>query len=175
MTYLTPCPPRLLLRRPCCDCTGTYEDEIFMESIVKTISDFDASAGPLFAYVAWHNVHAPLQVSGRPPASVTLACPPQLRPSQHRGPPQVPDAYLRNFSFIDDEKRRLYAAKVNYMVRRGVRGRRGCVHPLWPSPFPTAALAGHNDGPRRRRSQGQGPLGEHPHRRELRQRRAPRR
>ena len=60
-----------------------------MEHIVAQINSYNASLGPLFAYIAWHNCHAP---------------------------PQVPNDYLANFSFIDYEPRQVYAAKANFMA-----------------------------------------------------------
>jgi hypothetical protein len=69
---------------------GKYEDELFMEHIVDRVNEHNASAGPFFAYVAWHNCHAP---------------------------EEVPNAYLNNFSFINFAGRQTYAAKANFMVR----------------------------------------------------------
>lgn len=65
-----------------------YEDELFMEHIVDRVNEHNASAGPFFAYVAWHNCHAP---------------------------EEVPNAYLNNFSFINFAGRQTYAAKANFM------------------------------------------------------------
>jgi len=76
-----------------CALAGKYEDELFMEHIVAVINSYNASLGPLFAYVAWHNCHAP---------------------------PQVPDNYLANFSFIDYQPRQVYAAKANFMASEDV-------------------------------------------------------
>ena len=64
-----------------------YEDDLFRESILKTIAAHDP-ATPLFAFIAWHNCHVPLQ---------------------------VPQAYVDKFAFINNSDRALYAAKANYM------------------------------------------------------------
>lgn len=78
---------------------GKYEDEIFLEHIVEQINNHDPANGPLFAYIAWHNCHAP---------------------------PQVPNDYLANFSFINYQPRQVYAAKVNFMVRQHTSSCCGC-------------------------------------------------
>jgi len=64
-----------------------YEDDLFTTSIVSTIKAHDPSV-PFFSYIAFHNVHAPLE---------------------------VPDAQLASFAWIPDLNRRKYAAMVNYM------------------------------------------------------------
>jgi arylsulfatase B len=64
-----------------------YEDEIFTRSIVSTINASDAST-PFFAYVAFHNVHEPLE---------------------------VPQATLDKFAWIDFADRRKYMAMVHEM------------------------------------------------------------
>jgi arylsulfatase I/J len=66
-----------------------YEDELFAEHMVAQIAQHNASAGPFFGFAAWHNCHAP---------------------------PEVPAAYLANFSsFIPVPARAMYAAKANYL------------------------------------------------------------
>jgi len=66
-----------------------YEDELFAERMVAQIQQHNASAGPFFGFAAWHNCHAP---------------------------PEVPAAFLANFSaFIPVPGRAMYAAKANYL------------------------------------------------------------
>ena len=64
-----------------------YEDEIFTRSIVDTINASDP-ATPFFGYVAFHNVHEPLE---------------------------VPQATLDRFAWIDNPTRRKYMAMVSEM------------------------------------------------------------
>ena len=64
-----------------------FEDELFRDHIVTTITKHDASK-PLFAFIAWHGVHVPLE---------------------------VPQAYVDRFAFINDTNRALYAAKAAHM------------------------------------------------------------
>jgi arylsulfatase I/J len=64
-----------------------YEDEILTRSILSTINASDPST-PFFAYVAFHNVHEPLE---------------------------VPAATLAKFSWIEDPTRQKYMAMVNEM------------------------------------------------------------
>lgn len=64
-----------------------YEDELFTASIVNTIQSHDPAI-PFFAYIAFHNVHAPLE---------------------------VPADQLARFSWIDNPGRQSYAAMVNLM------------------------------------------------------------
>lgn len=64
-----------------------YEDELFTRSMVATINASDPSV-PFFAYVAFHNVHEPLE---------------------------VPNATLDKFAWIDYMDRRKYMAMVNEM------------------------------------------------------------
>lgn len=67
------------------DCV--YEDALFTNFTVNAIANHDTTV-PLFLYLAFHNVHAPLE---------------------------VPAADLARFAFIDDPDRRAYAAMVNVM------------------------------------------------------------
>lgn len=64
-----------------------YEDELFAEHMVNHIAQHNAST-PFFGFVSWHNCH---------------------------WPPEVPNAFLKNFSFIDVAGRAVYAAKANFM------------------------------------------------------------
>lgn len=64
-----------------------YEDELFAEHMLNHIAEHNTSA-PFFGFIAWHNCHSPME---------------------------VPTAYLKNFSFINNTGRALYAAKANFM------------------------------------------------------------
>ena len=73
------------------DCV--YEEDLFVDFIMETIdslypSENKTNSKPLFLFYAPHLVHTPLQ---------------------------VPEKYLRKFSFIDNIYRRYYAAMVNYL------------------------------------------------------------
>jgi arylsulfatase B len=69
--------------------TCVYEDELFAEHMVARIAQHNASAGPFFGFISWHNCHAPNE---------------------------VPAAFLANFSaLIPNKGRAMYAAKANYM------------------------------------------------------------
>ena len=67
--------------------TCKYEDELFAEHMVNHIAEHNAST-PFFAFISWHNCHAP---------------------------PEVPAAFLKNFSGINVTGRAMYAAKANFM------------------------------------------------------------
>ncbi|XP_019856107.1 PREDICTED: arylsulfatase B-like isoform X2 [Amphimedon queenslandica] len=64
-----------------------YEEGLFKERVLDVVSNHDPST-PLFLYYAPHIVHTPLQ---------------------------VPDRYLKLFSFINDHDRQYYHAMVNYL------------------------------------------------------------
>ena len=64
-----------------------YEEALFKERLLNVVSKHDPST-PLFLYYAPHIAHTPLQ---------------------------VPDKYLKMFSFIDDHDRQYYHAMVNYL------------------------------------------------------------
>ena len=64
-----------------------YEEGLFKERLLDVVSKHDPNT-PLFLYYAPHIVHTPLQ---------------------------VPDDYLRKFSFIDNKDRMYYHAMVNYL------------------------------------------------------------
>lgn len=64
-----------------------YEDDLFTDRVLDEVNSHDA-AQPLFYYWAMHATHTPLQ---------------------------VPDAWLDEFAFVDDEDRRKYDAMVNHM------------------------------------------------------------
>jgi len=64
-----------------------YEDELFAEHMVNHIAMHNTST-PFFGFISWHNCHAPNE---------------------------VPNAFLKNFSFINATGRAMYAAKANYM------------------------------------------------------------
>ena len=77
--------------RPAHGINGTgpdnYEEGLFKERLLSVVSKHDPST-PLFLYYAPHIVHAPYQ---------------------------VPDKYLKRFSFIDNQLRQYYHAMVNYL------------------------------------------------------------
>ena len=64
-----------------------YEEALFAERLQQVVGSRDAST-PLFLYYAPHIVHSPYE---------------------------VPDRYLKKFSFIDDKRRQVYAAMVKYL------------------------------------------------------------
>ena len=64
-----------------------YVDDIFLRRVLDVIAAHDPST-PLFLSFTPHGVHTPLE---------------------------VPQAFLDKFSFIDDPRRRLYAAMVNHV------------------------------------------------------------
>lgn len=64
-----------------------YEEGLFKTTVLNIIKDHDPFT-PLFLYYAPHIVHTPLQ---------------------------VPDSYLKKFSFIDNSDRQYYHAMVNYL------------------------------------------------------------
>ena len=77
--------------KPASSLNGTgpdnYEEGLFKERALQIIENHNAST-PLFLYYAAHIVHRPYQ---------------------------VPDSYLKKFSFIDEQYRRVYLAMVNYL------------------------------------------------------------
>ena len=74
--------------RPARELNGTgYEEGFFRERILKIVQDHSTST-PLFLYYAPHIVHTPLE---------------------------VPDSYLAQFDFIDNDDRRHYMAMVKYL------------------------------------------------------------
>ena len=74
--------------KPAHGVNGTdYEETLFKERVMSIINQYNSSS-PLFLYYAAHLVHAPLE---------------------------VPDSYLKKFSFIDNKDRQIYHAMVNYM------------------------------------------------------------
>ena len=73
--------------KPARELNGTgYEEDIFKERILKIVEDHPTSS-PLFLYYAPHIMHTPLD---------------------------VPDSYLTQFDFIDDDNRQPYMAMVKY-------------------------------------------------------------
>ena len=73
---------------PASELNGTgYEEDIFRERILKIVEDHSTST-PLFLYYAPHIVHTPLE---------------------------VPDSYLTQFDFIDNDDRQHYTAMVKYI------------------------------------------------------------
>ena len=64
-----------------------YEEGLFRQKLLEVINNHDTSA-PLFLYYAPHIVHTPLE---------------------------VPDSYVKKFSFIQDKDRQIYHAMVNYL------------------------------------------------------------
>jgi arylsulfatase B len=64
-----------------------YEDELFRDSIIDTITAHNAST-PLFSFISFHNCHIPLE---------------------------APAAFVEKFSFINVSDRALYAAKANHV------------------------------------------------------------
>ena len=76
----------MLLRHADASCNGTHSTELQSREVVRDIERHDVSR-PLFAYVAWHAVHDPLQ---------------------------VPDVFKNRFrSTIEDESRRTLAGMIN--------------------------------------------------------------
>ena len=77
--------------RPATGINGTgpdkYEEGLFIERVLQIINEHDPSV-PLFLYYAPHIVHMPYE---------------------------VPDKYLKMFSFIDDKLRQVYHAMVKYL------------------------------------------------------------
>ena len=74
--------------KPAVGINGTeYEEALFEEKLMNIVNDHDTST-PLFLYYAAHLIHAPLQ---------------------------VPNKYVKKFSFIDDMNRQYYHAMVKYM------------------------------------------------------------
>jgi hypothetical protein len=116
-----------------------FEDELFRDRIVGAIAAHDASA-PLFAFIAWHGVHVPLE---------------------------APQAYVDRFSFINVTARALYAAKVahsKYPARALKNGAPQHAPPhssnpqTPPQPSPNS---GRHDGRRGCRAARGGIVGEH--------------
>ena len=64
-----------------------YEEALFAERLQQIVNNHETST-PLFLYYAPHIVHAPYE---------------------------VPDRYLKKFSFIDDQSRQVYTAMVKYL------------------------------------------------------------
>ena len=75
--------------KPAHGVNGTdYEEALFKSHLLQVVNNHDPTASPLFLYYAPHIVHDPLQ---------------------------VPDDYLKQFSFIDDNNRQYYHAMVKYL------------------------------------------------------------
>jgi arylsulfatase B len=65
----------------------TFEDDLFLQRALRVVRNHNASA-PLYLFWAMHACH---------------------------GPRQVPDWMLNHFAFIDDHRRRMYAALASYL------------------------------------------------------------
>ena len=67
---------------------GTYTGELFAREAVNAIRDHDASASPLFLYLALHNTHAPLE---------------------------APWKYVRQYAHFNDTRREIFSGMLSYV------------------------------------------------------------